>query len=76
MPRSRWKQEHLDGNGDRPVVAVAGADIKGWQKASQSAGSTAGGAMKVGYAYICQNPFNKTTDYACHKAERSLAELA
>ena len=32
--------------------------------------------MKVGYAYICQNPFNKTTDYACHKAERSLAELA
>jgi alkanesulfonate monooxygenase SsuD/methylene tetrahydromethanopterin reductase-like flavin-dependent oxidoreductase (luciferase family) len=32
--------------------------------------------MKVGYAYICQNPLNQTTDYACHKAERSLAELA
>ena len=32
--------------------------------------------MKVGYAYICQNPMNQSTDYECHRAERRLAELA
>ena len=29
--------------------------------------------MKVGYAYICQNPMNQSTDYECHRAERRLA---
>ena len=32
--------------------------------------------MKVGYAYICQNPFNQGSDHDCHRNERRLADLA
>jgi len=31
--------------------------------------------MKVGYAYICQNPHNRASDRDCHRAERGLVEL-